>query len=172
MPSPLAGVIKDVARLQQGVLKQAVDRFAELAMESAAVVVGNGGVMNMHTALGRRGVPMKTSPATYRGSGIVIEAIVRGKPGGPWVWIEDGTSAHDIRARQLSKKGNKLGRGKHKIAAGQRRRAMYGPGLPHPVYVVHHRGSTGRHAWTKAVANLDAEMSDVIDTELREVLRG
>lgn len=159
MSSPLEGVIKDVARLQRELVDAAVERFDDLALESAAMVVGNGGVMQMHTSAGRRAVPMRTR-STLRRGGVVIEAIVRGKPGGPWVWIEDGTSAHDIWRRKAK------GRGKKK------RHAMFGPGLPHPVRVVHHKGATGRHAWTRAVAALDAAMGDVIDTELREVLRG
>lgn len=162
MSSPLEGVIKDVARLQRGVVDAAVERFDAIALESAALVVGNGGVMQMHTARGRRSVTMRTRAQVRSSGSIVIEAVVRGKPGGPWVWIEDGTSAHDMRPRRATR-----GRGKNK-----RRRAMFGPGLAHPLYVVHHKGSTGHHAWTRAVANLNAEMGDVIDTELREVLRG
>ena len=161
MPTPLAGVIKDVERLQREIIDAAVERFDAIALESAALVVGNGGVMQMHTSRGRRSVSMRTSRPLYRRGGLMIEAVVRGKPGGPWVWIEDGTSAHDIWRRKAKGRGKK-----------NKRHAMFGPGLPHPVRVVHHKGSTGRHAWTRAVANLDAEMGDVIDTELREVLRG
>lgn len=159
MPSPLAGVVKDVERLQREIIDAAVDRFDAIALESAALVVGNGGVMQMHTSRGRRSVSMRTSAQLRRG-GVVIEAVVRGKPGGPWVWIEDGTSAHDIWRRKAKGRGKK-----------NKRHAMAGPGLAHPVYVVHHKGSAGRHAWTRAVADLDAAMGDVIDTELREVLR-
>jgi hypothetical protein len=161
MSTPLAGVVKDVARLPREIIDAAVERFDEIALESAALVVGNGGVMQMHTARGRRSVPMRTK-TTFRQRGVIIDAVVRGTPGGLWVWIEDGTSAHDIRPRRATR-----GRGKNK-----RRRAMFGPGLPHPVYVVHHRGSTGRHAWTRAVGDLNSEMGDVIDTQLREVFRG
>lgn len=161
MPTPLADVVKGVARLPREIIDAAVDRFDDLAVESAALVVGNGGVMNMHTARGPRPVRMRTS-AKVDTRGAYVVAIIRGRPGGPWVWIEDGTNPHDIRARK------RRGRG----AAKKRPRALAGGGLAHPVYVVHHKGSTGRRAWTRAVANLEGEMGDLIEVQLREIVRG
>lgn len=157
MSTPLADVVKGVGRLPQEIVDAAVDRFDELALASAALVVGHGGVMNMHTARGTRPMRMRTS-AKVDSRGVYIVAVIRGRPGGPWVWIEDGTRPHDIRARRRRGKG--------------RRRALAGPGLSHPVYVVHHGGMTGRHAWTNAVANLESEMDDLIDVQLREIVRG
>ena len=89
-------------------------------------------------------------------------AVVRGKPLGPWVWIEDGTKVHDIAPKRST------GRGRNK-----RLKALGGPDMKHPVYgAVHHPGSRGKNAWTRAAADMEFEVDGLVDAEVKELLRG
>ena len=70
--------------------------------------------------------------------------------------------AHDIAAKRYSGRGKK-----------RRLKAMYGPGMTHPVYgVIHHKGSHGKQAWSRAVAQMGFQVDTLIDREAREVFRG
>jgi hypothetical protein len=159
---PLADVAADFARLPQEIIEAAAKRFDELAIESAAIAVGAGGVMNIRTARGPRPTTLSTRPQFLRKGSATAAIVVRGKPLGPWIWIEDGTKSHEIAPKRF------VGRGK-----GRRLKALYGPGMKHPVSgPVTHPGTTGEQAWSRAAADMDFEIDGLVDTELREILGG
>lgn len=74
--------------------------------------------------------------------GPTATATIGGTPTAPWVWVNDGTSAHVIGTRSSG-----------------RRRALLLEGAAHPVTPpVLHRGARGRGAW-RQVARRAAEVA-------------
>lgn len=134
--SALTEAVKD---MQRDVVLEAAARFDELATASAARIVGNGGTMRMHTSRGRKSTPMGTKADNPVGRGATVTVTVRGKPKGPWVWLESGTKEHEIgRAHWHLKLGNDW---------------RIGP--------IVHKGSRGQKAWSRAVKELKVEFPEL-----------
>lgn len=73
---------------------------------------------------------------TISGSGESAEARVRAT--GPWPLIEENVPEHAIRPKKKRAAGN--------------RAAVVWPDASHPVMVVHHPGTKGKHIWRKTAA--------------------
>lgn len=152
MATPLTGVAARIADLPFAITEAAVTRFDEIAKESASRVVGGGATMRMHGRRGKR-VPIKLGTRWNRSGNSVF---INGTPAGPWVWIESGTRPHEV---------------------GRPRRGtvtyLKGPTYDHPVKgPVMHPGSTGRRAWSIAVATFQDEFRDLAIKQLKEAIRG
>ena len=122
--------LRDTARALEAVPADALTAAAEQIVDTAERLGS--------TVFGRR------LTATYRiteGAGSAV-AIIHGTPTAPWVWINDGTSAHVIDTRRRS----------------GRRRPLMLEGAEHPVAgPVVHPGTAGRGAW-RAVARAAEEI--------------
>jgi len=152
MPSKLAGVAARLGQLPQGTVTEAVARFDVIARESAARVVGNGGVMKMHLRGNRRlGVQLTTNVQRTGSSGDSAFAFVEGLPRALWHWIELGTAGHAIGTRP--------------------RTFLKAPSYGHPIRgPIGHPGATGAGAWTRALADFGKEFPDVVIKNLREAM--
>ena len=149
--SRLTGIAARLSRLPLDTVTEAVARFDVLAKEQAGRVVGNGGVMMMHTSRGRRPSPLSTTSTVSGGADHAV-GIVNGEPAALWRWIEDGTKAHGI---------------------GRKGRYLSAPGYPHPIRGrISHPGSTGQRAWTKTIAQFRTEYSDLVVTNLKAAMHG
>ena len=76
-------------------------------------------------------------------------AVIVGVPPGPWSWITDGTGAHVIRPKTAE--------------------ALFG-GYGHPVRRVAHRGSKGRGAWRRVVAQANSIVPDVFSDAVHKAV--
>jgi len=147
----LTAITAAVKGMRRELVLEAAARFDELATASAARVVGNGGTMRMHTRKGRRPVKMATKVAKVYDRDVTVTAVVVGNPKAMWVWIEDGTRAHDI------------GRG----------RVLSAPGYPHPVKgPIHHPGSRGQKAWSRAVNEFKVEYPKLALNKVKKKVSG
>ena len=118
---------------------RALEALPVAALEEAALAVVEVAEQLGSTVFGRR------LSASYRivatGAGTAT-ATINGTPTAPWVWINDGTSAHVIDTRRR----------------GGRRGPLMLKGAAHPVAgPVFHPGTSGRGAW-RAVARAAEEI--------------
>src|SRR5262245_41309511 len=156
MPSKLVGVAARLGNLPQGTVTEAVARFDILARESAARVVGNGGVMRMHTRGGKRpAIELRTELQRSGNFGDSAFAFVEGLPRAQWRWIEDGTQPHAVGFRR-----------------GGRSTYLKAPNYGHPIRgPISHPGSTGAGAWTRALTEFGKEFPEVVIKNLREAMK-
>ena len=137
--------LRDTAQAVRAVPAAALDEVAEAIIDVAEQVGGTVGRMRLS--------------ASYRISdaGGAAVATISGTPTAPWVWINDGTSAHVIdRKRQSGRRG-----------------PLMLKGAPHPVRgPVVHPGSGGRGAW-RQVARAATELAPrVVAEHVHEAVSG
>lgn len=88
---------------------------------------------------------------------------IQGKPAGPWVWLDSGTSAHLIgvgRSRAAGRSRGKRGR-------------IYSPDHEHPVIgPIIHPGSPGKQAWTRVVERIEKILPAVYEREVSRLVLG
>jgi len=162
MPSSsFAGAAARIAKLPRTIVVHAAERFDEVARDTASRAVG--GAMQLHGRRGRRPTVKLRTYTKYSGEGAAARAFVRPSPLGVWLWLENGTRAHEIGARK-----SRRGTGRSRTA-----KFLKGSGYAHPVRApIHHPGSRGKQVWTRAVAAYRAEATDFLATDLREAVRG
>jgi hypothetical protein len=127
----------------------AVERIAEQEAVRAA-----GG----HVTLGKKKRRVKlTAVSRVKGSGNAVAVTVWGKPTGPWVWIDTGTSAHTIPKRKPTAK---------------KPRPMYGQGYDHPVQrkQIHHPGAHGKRAWQQVRKRAEIIVPELLRDEVHKVV--
>jgi len=161
MPSSLfAGAADRIAKLPRTIVVHAAERFDEVARDTASRAVG--GSLQLHGRRGRRPTVKLRTYTKYSGEGAAARAFVRPSPLGVWLWLENGTRAHEIGARRT-----RTGRGRRTA------KFLKGPSYAHPVRApIHHPGSRGKQVWTRAVAAYRAEAVDFLATDLREAVHG
>lgn len=152
MSGPLDRVAADLEQLPRRLVEDGATRFDQIARAAAARVVGSGGTMRIRQR-GGRVLPVRLTTATrIHSAGSSVDADITGVPGGPWVWIEDGTRPH-----RVGRPGDVLG----------------GPRFDHPVRgSVEHPGAHGQQAWSRAVDAFDREYVDFADQAVEEALGG
>jgi hypothetical protein len=148
----LTGVAAALTRLPREVLVDAVLGFDKIAQRSAARVVGNGGTMRIHGRRGKRYPARMATKARTSGSGASMTVFIDGVPKGPWVWIESGTKPHDI---------------------GRKGRYLKAPTAKHPIMgPIHHPGTRGHQAWTRAVTEFRHNFPDIAAISLKKAANG
>lgn len=150
MPDSLTRAAAELERLPRRLVEDGAARFDQIARAAAARVVGSGGRMRVRQRGGRiLPLQLTTEARVHSGAG-GADADVHGEPGGPWVWIEDGTHAH-----RVGRAGDVLG----------------GPRLDHPVKgSVAHPGAHGQQAWSRAVDAFDHEYVRLAEDAIKEAL--
>lgn len=136
--SALSTAAERIIQAQVDLVRIAAKRFDEIARESAGRALGGTPVMYVHARRGRRpAIKFRTVARINRTAG-GAEALLRGVPVGPWVWLESGTGPHQIGVRMRGRGRNRR-RSRLNIDGGW----VTGP--------VHHPGAPGKLAWSRAV---------------------
>ena len=133
-------IAADVARIPDTGLIAAAKLVKKLADDEARRATGDG---DMHGKK-RRAIKLRARDKGIRPVEGGRAILILGQPAGPWVWINTGTSSHQIRRR---KKG------------------------PMRKMTVHHPGTRGKHAWSNVIDRAGELVPRIFTDMVREVVR-
>ena len=133
-------IADDVRKIPDAGLIAAAKLVKKLADDEARRATGDG---DMHGKK-RRAIKLRARDKGIRPVDGGRAILILGQPAGPWVWVNTGTAAHQIRRR---KRG------------------------PMKRMVVHHPGTRGKRAWSNVI-DRSAELVPRIFTDaVREAVR-
>jgi hypothetical protein len=145
---PFTAAAARLSGVEERILREAADRFEDIAKASVGRAVGGGGVWMLHGRGGRRR-PVKMGTKSTMGKSVLF---VEGTPRAQWTWLEEGTKPHMV---------------------GRRTRFLKGAGYAHPVRgPVRHPGSKGKRTWTQTVETFRKEYQGIVTTQVGKALRG
>ena len=133
-------IAADVRKIPDAGLIAAAKLVKKLADDEARRATGDG---DMHGKK-RRAIKLRARDKGIRPVDGGRAILILGQPAGPWVWINTGTAAHQIRRR---KRG------------------------PMKRMVVHHPGTRGKRAWSNVIDRSHELVPRIFTDAVREAVR-
>jgi hypothetical protein len=146
---PFTAAAARLSGVEERILREAADRFDQIAKASLGRALGGGTVMLLHGRKGKRR-PVRMSTKSNLGHSVMF---VEGIPHAQWIWLEEGTKPH-------------------RIPKGRRKTFISAPGYDHPVRSVRHPGSRGKRTWTQTVETFRAEYPKIVTVQVKKALDG